>query len=360
MPQIKTLVENLGAGVNDPAPDDDRSITTALVEAARSLSSSSTDIMYYLLGKGANPNACAGGGNSNIRTTALLEAACTGSVLSLTLLLACGGDANCVNGLGQSPLILAVERGSLECCQVLIDAGVDLTVTNRERDGMTALAMAEAYSEDEDKKADMTLLVKMIKGEARYAFTADSIIPPPSSSSSLPSAEDVNGGGHPVPPAAAGEAKAPHNDHSTSNDSSHEHHDDAYIENSMGCSKASHAQHMGSLAVSAEPHLWLDSLPWAADCPGAARIGSVDMIMDLNDKEKYPDLIGLLSEPHRQGNGYLPKDNFKCIDNMCFSEDETLLYVFCYTIVLPSFLVFDVSISLLSIYCCLLALSDTK
>lgn len=49
---------------------------------------------------------------------------------------------------------MAVERGSLECCQVLIDAGADLTVTNRERDGMTALAMAEAYSEEEDKKED--------------------------------------------------------------------------------------------------------------------------------------------------------------------------------------------------------------
>jgi ATP-binding cassette subfamily F protein 2 len=38
------------------------------------------------------------------------------------------------------------------------------------------------------------------------------------------------------------------------------------------------------------------------------------------------------------------------------------MYVFCYTIVLPSFLPFlfsDVSVSILSIYCCLLALSDT-
>ena len=47
------------------------------------------------------------------------------------------------------------------------------------------------------------------------------------------------------------------------------------------------------------------------------------------------------------------------ICNGMFAHGGVRPYVFCYTIVLPSFSDCDVSVSLLSIYCCLSAFSDT-
>jgi len=73
---------------------------------------------------------------------AVHEAAFLDEPAELAELLRHGADANCLDEAGQTPLITAVDGGSLSCVAILLLAGVDVNV----RDQLSETALTHAVN----------------------------------------------------------------------------------------------------------------------------------------------------------------------------------------------------------------------
>lgn len=73
---------------------------------------------------------------------AVHEAAFLGEPAELAEILRHGADANCLDEAGQTPLITAVDGGSLSCVAILLLAGVDVNV----RDQLSETALTRAIT----------------------------------------------------------------------------------------------------------------------------------------------------------------------------------------------------------------------
>ena len=107
-------------------------------------SQSSWRIMWNLLLRGANPNAVGGDGRSLLHELAGMRTPEHIPALLLERIIhVFGGDPNLQDGLGDSPLHIAVRQGRQEAVQILMQAGADLDLENEKKEKPWSLAQGE-------------------------------------------------------------------------------------------------------------------------------------------------------------------------------------------------------------------------
>ena len=75
-------------------------------------------------------------------TKALMKAAIYGNTATMNQLLCAGGNPNCMEVDGNTPLIRAAENGHLDVINLLLDVGADLYPMRKKDDGVTPLSCA--------------------------------------------------------------------------------------------------------------------------------------------------------------------------------------------------------------------------
>ncbi len=160
MKGMKNLVRD-GAGVNDfyPNEESDSGVYSLLAAAGLKYSSTSISIMKFLIDHGADPNLM----NKITKKTPLLAAAKEGNMQAVTVLLMNDADMSHVDASGRSALMYSVMSRSLECCQVLMDAGSDASMEDSVGKHASALSMAESMDKNE-KNA----FISVLKGEKKH------------------------------------------------------------------------------------------------------------------------------------------------------------------------------------------------
>ncbi len=109
-----------------------------------------TDIVNYLLKKGANPNQLSSEGS------ALLAAVYKNDLTISKLLLKRNVDLKAVGRDGNSALHYAVLNQNSEMVQLLLKKGVDINIENS--DGQTALSIAKAQNQE--------VLIKLLESKS--------------------------------------------------------------------------------------------------------------------------------------------------------------------------------------------------
>lgn len=110
-----------------------------LYSAARN---GSIELIEFLLQSGHSPDEQDGG---RIAQSAITAAAGEASKRSLQLLLSAGASLK-VDSLDDNPLIRSIQKFSLECVQLLVDAGIDIHKTYTLEDGRLRNALEFAVS----------------------------------------------------------------------------------------------------------------------------------------------------------------------------------------------------------------------
>ena len=110
-----------------------------LYSAARN---GSIELIEFLLQSGHSPDEQDGG---RIAQSAITAAAGEASKRSLQLLLSAGASLK-VDSLDDNPLITSIQKFSLECVQLLVDAGIDIHKTYTLEDGRLRNALEFAVS----------------------------------------------------------------------------------------------------------------------------------------------------------------------------------------------------------------------
>lgn len=141
---------------------------TPLTTAA---SAGDDDLAAFLLARGADPNVATADGYSPLLWA--VEAGEGGSTAVLARLIAAGADLHREGSNGWTPLHLAANRGMVEKCRLLLDAGAEIDRRATIDDGRTPMMEAAAAGNPEvvrlllDRGADASLRDEMFGKTAR-------------------------------------------------------------------------------------------------------------------------------------------------------------------------------------------------